>query len=95
MTGVQTCALPIFIQLRMQEISTLGRITSGVKLINFDKGIKVAQIAKVREKVSNGDQEFDNLEDALEDIPDEEKFRPIPEVDDEEVSLPKEEEDNE
>ena len=83
----------IIIQLRMQEISTLGRITSGVKLINFDKGIKVAQIAKVREKVSNGDQEFDNLEDALEDIPDEEKFRPIPE-DDEEVSLPKEEEEN-
>ena len=59
----------IIIQLRMQDISTLGRITSGVKLINLDKGVKVAKIAKVREKISNGDQEFDNLEDAMEEIP--------------------------
>ena len=74
----------IIIQLRMQDISTLGRITSGVKMINLDEGIKVAQIAKVREKVSNGDQEFDNVDDALEDIPEEEA---------EEVTLPKEEEE--
>jgi len=74
----------IIIQLRMQDISTLGRITSGVKMINLDDGIKVAQIAKVREKVSNGDQEFDNVDDALEDIPEEEA---------EEVTLPKEEEE--
>ncbi len=59
----------IIIQLRMQDISTLGRITSGVKLINLNKGVKVAKIAKVREKISNGDQEFDNLEDAMEEIP--------------------------
>ena len=57
----------IIIQLRMQEISTLGRIASGVKMINLDQGVKVAQIAKVREKISNGDQEFDNVEDAIED----------------------------
>ena len=50
----------IIIQLRMQDISTLGRITSGVKMINLDEGIKVAQIAKVREKI-------DNMEDAVED----------------------------
>lgn len=61
----------IIIQLRMQEISTLGRITSGVKMMNLDEGIKIAQIAKVREKISNGEQEFDNVEDALEDIKDE------------------------
>jgi len=58
----------IIIQLRMEDISTLGRITSGVKLINLEKGIKVAKIAKVREKISNGDQEFDNVDDALEEI---------------------------
>ena len=63
----------IIIQLRAQDISVLGRITSGVKLINLEKGVKVAQIAKVREKVSNGDQEFDNVEDAMEDISDEEE----------------------
>ncbi len=43
----------IIIQLRMQDISTLGRITSGVKMMNLDEGIKVAQIAKVRAKVEN------------------------------------------
>ena len=47
----------IIIQLRVQEISTLGRITSGVKLINLDDGVKVAQIAKVREKASGEEQE--------------------------------------
>ena len=64
----------IIIQLRMEDISTLGRITSGVKMINLEKGVKVAQIAKVREKVSNGEQEFDNVEDAMEEIPEEEKM---------------------
>ncbi len=54
------------IQLRMEDISTLGRITSGVKMINLEKGVKVAQIAKVREKVSDGEKEFDNVEDILE-----------------------------
>ena len=29
----------------------LGRITSGVKLINLNEGIKVASFAKVREKI--------------------------------------------
>ena len=64
----------IIIQLRVQEISTLGRITSGVKMINLDQGVKVAQIAKVREKISNGDQEFENIEDAMEEIPEEERY---------------------
>lgn len=64
----------IIIQLRMEDISTLGRITSGVKMINLEKGVKVAQIAKVREKVSNGEHEFDNVEDAMEEIPEEEKM---------------------
>ncbi len=62
----------IIIQLRMQDISTLGRITSGVKMINLKDGVKVAKIAKVREKISNGEQEFENVEDAMEDIPEEE-----------------------
>ena len=81
----------VIIQLRMDDISTLGRITSGVKMINLDDGVKVAQIAKVREKVSNGDQEFENLDDAMETIPDEEKY-PVQD-EDEEITLPREEED--
>ncbi|MBR3772157.1 MAG: DNA gyrase subunit A, partial [Clostridium sp.] len=57
----------IIIQLRMEEISTLGRITSGVKMINLDENVKVAQIAKVREKVSDGNQELDEIPDEVEE----------------------------
>ncbi len=87
----------IIIQLRMEDISTLGRITSGVKLINLDKGITVAKIAKVREKVSDGNQEFENIDDALEDIPEEERNPIICEdIDDEEdnVIFPTEEDES-
>lgn len=84
----------VIIQLRMDDISTLGRITSGVKMINLDEGVKVAQIAKVREKVSNGDQEFENPDDAMEEIPEEEKSLSFDD-EDEEVTLPKEEEEEE
>ena len=62
----------IIIQLRMDDISTLGRITSGVKMIDMEEGVKIAQIAKVREKVSDGEQEFDDPEDAMKEIEEEE-----------------------
>ncbi|WP_434310421.1 DNA gyrase subunit A [Hominifimenecus sp. rT4P-3] len=39
----------IIIRMNVEDISTLGRITSGVKLINMEKDIRVASIAKVRE----------------------------------------------
>ena len=58
----------IIIQIRMEDVSILDRITLGVKLINLDEGVTVAQIAKVREKVSDGNQEFDDMEDAMEEI---------------------------
>ncbi|MCI9095955.1 MAG: DNA gyrase subunit A [Lachnospiraceae bacterium] len=77
----------VIIQIRMEDVSTLGRIASGVKLINLDEGVTVAQIAKVREKISDGDKEFEDLDDAMEEIP-EEDFE-------EEVTLPKEEEEDE
>ena len=47
------------IQIRMSEIPVHGRITSGVKLINLDENVKVAQIAKVREKVTLDNEEID------------------------------------
>ena len=62
----------IIIQLRMQDISTLGRVTSGVKMMDLEDGVKIAKIAKVREKISDGEQEFDNLEEAMEKLEEEE-----------------------
>ncbi len=48
----------IIIRINVQDISILGRITSGVKLINIDdKDISVASIAKVREDPNNADEE--------------------------------------
>ena len=55
----------IIIQLRMDDISTLGRITSGVKMINLDDNVKVARIAKVREKLSDGHHEIENIDDVV------------------------------
>ena len=75
----------IIIQIRVEEINILGRITSGVKLINLDEDVKVAQFAKVREKISNGEQEFENPDDAMVEIPEEDNSW-------EEVTLPVEEE---
>ena len=43
----------IIIRMKCDGISLLGRITSGVKLINLPEGDKVASIAKVRK----GDEE--------------------------------------
>ncbi len=40
----------IIIRLQCSDISILGRITSGVKLMNLQEGITVASVAKVREK---------------------------------------------
>lgn len=62
------------VQLRMNEISILKRITSGVKMIDLDEGVKVAKIAKVREKISDGEQEYDDIDDALQGIPEESGF---------------------
>ena len=46
----------IIIRIQVAGISVLGRITSGVKLINMDKDIHVASIAKVRDHaVANDD----------------------------------------
>ena len=40
----------IIIRMEVSGISMLGRITSGVKLINLDEGVIVAKVAKVREE---------------------------------------------
>ena len=79
------------IQIRMQDVSILGRNTSGVKLINLDDNVKVAKIAKVREKVSDGVNETDD--DDIRDIVDDGQDSPMVIVHDE-VELPGDLSDN-
>ena len=43
----------VIIQIECKDISKLGRITSGVKLINLDENVTVATIAKVSKKPEN------------------------------------------
>nr|WP_297939805.1 DNA gyrase subunit A [uncultured Lachnoclostridium sp.] len=60
----------IIIQLPVDQISEIGRITSGVKLMNLDntKDIKVASIAKVREKevlAENSEEAAESIEESV------------------------------
>ena len=82
----------VIIQIPMGDVSTLGRITSGVKLINLDQDVTVAQIAKVREKVFNGDHEVENIDDEIEEISDQD-LDSYNDDEEEEVTLPTEEEE--
>ena len=52
----------IVIRMRCSSISILGRITSGVKLINLQENDKVASIAKVRQ----GDEEEEETSESVE-----------------------------
>ena len=45
----------IIIQIRACDFNKIGRITSGVKMMNLDDDVKVVQIAKVRDSVDDGD----------------------------------------
>lgn len=58
----------IIIRLACRDISTLGRITLGVKLINLDDNVKVATVSKVRKSPSGDDgnetEEFDAESDS-------------------------------
>lgn len=54
----------IIIRLQCSDISILGRITSGVKLINLSEGVTVASFAKVREKEEDK-REPEKQEEAL------------------------------
>ena len=55
----------IIIRMKVEGISILGRVTSGVKLINMDEDVTIASIAKVREDKSLMD-EIDHADEAEE-----------------------------
>jgi DNA gyrase subunit A len=53
----------IIIQIRACDFKKIGRITSGVKMMNLDEGVKVVQIAKVRDNdVEGQDQDTESAE---------------------------------
>ena len=68
----------IIIQIRACDFSKIGRITSGVKMMNLDEGVKVVEIAKVRgsddaggnvesgEVEAAGDSDGDGASDSVE-----------------------------
>ncbi|ROR22124.1 DNA gyrase subunit A [Mobilisporobacter senegalensis] len=58
----------IIIRLAVGDISDLGRITSGVKLINLNPDVSVAKFTKVRESENKSEDELiQNLEKELEE----------------------------
>ncbi len=61
----------VILQIPVGDISIYRRNTFGVKLINLNDNVKVAKIAKVREKLSDGTQEFENVDEALDKVVDE------------------------
>ena len=54
----------IIIRIKVNDIALLGRITSGVKLINVGEGVTVASIAKVRKEDMIMDESEENQEDS-------------------------------
>ena len=55
----------IIIRLRGKDISTFGRVSQGVKLINLNDGVKVVSIAKIQESYIDLDEDIEE-EDIVE-----------------------------
>ena len=52
----------VIIQIRANDISEYSRITMGVKLMNLDEGVRVAKVAKVRAKLSDGNNDIEDID---------------------------------
>ena len=55
----------IVIRMMCSDISVLGRVTSGVKLMNFSENVSVASIAKVRETSADSEDIIKKIEDEM------------------------------
>ncbi len=53
----------IIIQIGMKDVRTMGRITSGVKVMNLDGEVKIAKIAKVRQSEGDDEVETEDFEE--------------------------------
>ena len=56
----------IIIRMKVEDISVVGRVAQGVKLINMDEDVTIASIAKVRED-KNLIEEIEQIEEQTED----------------------------
>ena len=61
----------IIIRIACSDISVLGRITSGVKLINLTEGVTVAGVAKVRDKEEKDNKEATADNEETQETPEE------------------------
>lgn len=84
----------IIIQIPANQFKKIGRITSGVKMMNLDEGVKVVQIAKVRDSVQSGKKEYDDIEEALQNNPGEDDIMDPGDIDLDDLSLENEEEED-
>lgn len=55
----------IVIRMMCSDISILGRVTSGVKLMNLPENVSVASIAKVRETSAGNEDIIKKIEDEM------------------------------
>ncbi|MBR6239013.1 MAG: DNA gyrase subunit A [Lachnospiraceae bacterium] len=62
----------IIIQIRMSDIRELGRMTTGVKLMNLEDDVKIAKIAKVRDKVQDDNGIEIDLPESEDDVEEDE-----------------------
>ena len=58
----------IIIQIRVNDVNILKRITSGVKLINLDEGVKVAQVALVKREFESQDDSFEDTDAEVNEV---------------------------
>ena len=63
----------IIIQMPCSDISILGRVTSGVKLMDLKNGVTIASIAKVRDSSKNEEESQEDVEDISEETVTEEE----------------------
>ena len=75
----------IIIRFACRDISKLGRITSGVKLMNVDTDVSVASIAKVRQEVNKSESAEETAEQIEEELKNEVRYSDEDDVSEEDL----------
>ena len=62
----------VVIRIKVSDISTVGRVAQGVKLVNLGEGVKVVSMDKINEENAGDDNNADeNTDDSAENADDE------------------------